>query len=360
MLIHKYKIYSGIFALLLLFSALPTLAFSALTEKQTYRILNSLLADNYDVSFEAEELLIAFSDDGAPEINRYKIGRLMPSKRRRDTYRLDGSIKEIMVQDEDMQIVSYPDKKIVVRSSRKPNSKTKAISAELVSLVRQNYHIRSTGKEMVSGRSAIVVLVSPKEKGSRPSFRAWIDHDTGLPLKTETYTISGALSFLSTLSSIVINPSFPQDYFVIMVPHGTKAYEQPSSDSDDINGAGKNEKRPVTLTLKGGYLLKKTGLDERGNPQSIYHDGLNSISVFSEDWNDDLSRHMEKEAKDSKTILNKVKKGSFEGFLCSRKRDNILSFISGSHRYILVGEVSKKGLIDIAIDLKAELGKNEN
>lgn len=360
MLIHKYKIYSAIVVLLLFFAALPTLSFAALSEKQTYRILNSLLTDNYEVSFEAEELLIAFSEGGAPTINRYKIGRLMPSKRRRDTYRLDGTVEEIMVQDEYLQIVSYPEKKIVVRSRHNHNAKTKAISTELVSLVQLNYHIRSTGKEVASGRSAVAVLISPKEKGTRPSFKAWIDHETGLPLKTETYTIDGTLSFLSTLSDVVINPSFPQDYFVIMVPPGTKAYEQPSTDSDDMNQAGENEKLLVPSALKGGYLLKKTGLNERGNPQSIYHDGLNSISIFSEDWNDDLSKHMEKEAKSSKTTLKKVSKGSFEGFLCSRNKDNILSFISGSHRYILVGEVAKKALVDIAIDLKAELGKNEN
>ncbi len=360
MLIHKYKIYPAIVVLLLFFAALPTLSFAALSEKQTYRILNSLLTDNYEVSFEAEELLIAFSEGGPPKINRYKIGRLIPSKRRRDTYRLDGTVEEIMVQDEYLQIVSYPEKKMVVRSPRNPNAKTKAISTELVSLVQRNYHIISTGKEMVSGRSAVVVEINPKEKGTRPFYKAWIDHETGLPLKTETYTIKGALSFLSTLSDVVINPSFPQDYFVIMVPSGTKAYEQPSTDSGDINGVAENERMLVSRALEGGYLLKKTGLDERGNIQSIYHDGLNSISVFSEDWNDDLSRHMEKEAKGSQTILDKVKKGNFEGFICSRKRDNILSFISGSHRYILVGEVSKEGLIDIAIDLKAELGKSEN
>jgi len=360
MLINKYKIYPAIVALLLFFASLPAISFAALSEKQAYSILNSLLRDNYEVSFLAEELLIAFSEGGAPKINRYKIGRLMPSKRRRDTYRLDGTVEEIMVQDEFLQIVSYPDRKMVVRSRRNPNTRTEAISSELVSLVRKNYHIRSRGKETVSGRGAVVVEISPKEKGTRPSFKAWIDHETGLPLKTETYTIDGALSFLSTLSDVVINPSFPQDYFVIMVPQGTKAYEQPSADSDDVSGASENEKLRVPRALDGGYLLKKTGLDERGNIQSIYHDGLNSISVFSEDWNDDLSRHMEKEAESSKTKLNKVKKGRFEGFFCSRNRDNILSFISGSHRYILVGEVSKKGLVDIAIDLKAELGKNEN
>lgn len=360
MLIHKYKIYPTIIALLLFFASLPALSFAALSEKQTYRILNSLLTDNYEVSFEAEEVLIAFSEGGAPKISRYKIGRLMPSKRRRDTYRLDGTVEEIMVQDEDMQIVSYPDKKMVVRSRRNPNDKTKVISTELVSLVLQNYHISLADKEMISGRSAVVVKISPKVKGTRPYFKAWIDHETGLPLKTETYTIEGALSFLSTLSDVVINPSFPQDYFVIMVPHGTKAYEQPYTDSDDVSETDGNETLHVPRALEGGYLLKKTGLDERGNAQSIYHDGLNSISVFSEDWNDDLSRHMEKKAKTSQATLNKVKKGSFEGFLCNRNRDNILSFISGSHRYILVGEVSKKGLIDIAIALKAELGKNEN
>lgn len=360
MLRHKYKIYPGALALFLFFTALPSISFAALSEKQTYRILNSLLSDNYEVSFEAEELLIAFSEGGAPEINRYRIGRLMPSKRRRDTYRIDGTVEEIMVQDENMQIVSYPDRKMVIRGRLKPDKKNDAINADLVSLVRQNYQIISTGKEIVSGRSAIAVEISPREKGTRPSFRAWIDHETGLPLKTETYSINGAMSFLSTLSGIVINPSFPRDYFVIMVPPGTKAYEQSSAGSDEIKVAGVSEKLYMPKELQGGYRLKKSGPDERGNIQSIYYDGLNSISVFSEDWNDDLSRHMEKEAENRQTKLTKVNKGGFEGFFCSRNRDRILSFISGNHRYILVGEVSKKSLVDIAVGLKGALGKNEN
>jgi outer membrane lipoprotein-sorting protein len=355
MLIHKYKIYSGIIALLLLFAALPTFSFAALNEKQTYRILNSLLADSYEVSFEAEELLIAFSDDGAPQIKRYKIGRLIPNKMRRDTYRIDGSIEEIMVQDEDMQIVSYPDKKMVVRSLRNADTKTKAISSELVSLVGENYNIKSSGKEMVSGRSALVVAISPKEKGTRPSFRVWIDHETSLPLKIETYAIDGTLSFLSTLSGVVINPSFPQDYFVIMVPHGTKAFESQAATSENISNSTKKPSARKSRPLKGGYYLKEAGLSDSGHMQSIYHDGINSISVFSEDLSAVDSVRVKKNAKNSKGILNNVKQGSFEGFFCSRNRNNILSFISGNHRYIVVGEVSKKGLIDIAIDLKSEI-----
>ena len=359
MLIKEHKIYLGIIALLFLFAALPTLSFGALTEKQAYRILNSLLADNFEVSFEAEELVIAFSDDGAPEINRYKIGRLMPSKRRRDTYRLDGSIKEIMVQDEDMQIVSYPDKKMVIKSRRKPDTKTKAISAKLVALVRQNYHLKSTGKEMVSGRSTIVIAINPKEKGTRPSFRVWIDHETGLPLKTETYSIDGKLSFLSILSGVVINPSFPQDYFVIMVPLGTKAYEPPVASLENVNKSKEKLAPGVSHALKGGYLLKETGLSDSGHIQSIYHDGINSVSVFTKDSNDVISGSTKKGDK-SQVTLNNVKRVGFEGFFCNRGKNNILSFISGSHRHILVGEVSKKGLIDIAIDLKEGLTQNEN
>jgi negative regulator of sigma E activity len=225
--------------------------------------------------------------------------------------------------------------------------------------VKENYNIRSTGKDVISGRSAVVVVIKPREKGTRPSFKIWIDHETGLPLKTETYTIDGSLSFLSTLSGVAINPSFPQDYFVIMVPRGTKAFEPPATLVKNISNPAKKTSAVKILPLKGGYYLKDTSLSESGNLQSIYHDGINSISVFSEDLSTVDSGGM-KSAKRHKGVLNNVKLGSFEGFFCSRNRNNILSFISGSHRYIVVGEVSKKGLIDIAIDLKAEFGKNEN
>ena len=352
MLIKKHKIYTLVIASFFLSALLPSLSFAELSEKQTYKILNSLLANVYDVSFEAEELLITFSDSGAPEINRYKIGRMLPDKMRRETYRLDGSVEELMVQDEDVQIVSYPDKKAVIRSLRIADNKNKAIDNELVSLIRKNYHIKSTGRDTISGRSAIVVVISPKEAGSRPSFRVWIDHETSLPLKTETYSFDGSLSFLSTLSAVVINPSFPSDYFVIMVPHGTKAFEAEAAPSKNSSNPSKKISAGKSHALKGGYFLKETGLSESGNIQSIYHDGINNISLFSEDLS---AADLELTNKNSKGNLNNVKREDFEGFFCSRNRNNILSFISEKQRYILVGEVSKKALIDIAMDLKSEV-----
>jgi outer membrane lipoprotein-sorting protein len=320
-------------------------------------MLGAILGDDFDVSFEAEEVVITFSDAGTPEVSRYKIGRLAPYKMRRDKYRLDGSLEEMMVRDEEIQIVSYPDKKVVVRSQRNTGTEKGALKSELVSLVRKNYDVKPLGREMVEGRRALVIVIAPKEEGTRPSFRVWLDHETGLPLKTETYSIDGTLSFLSALSGVAINPSFPRDYFVIMVPHGTKAFELPVVQAGG-NGRVEEEKPAgMSYALKGGYILKETGVDDKGNRQSIYHDGLNTISVFSEDWNDALSRRMEKEAGRPKAILSKVRRGDFEGFYCSRNRNNILSFISGGHRYILVGEVSKKGLVDIAIDLRKEMDK---
>ena len=74
-----------------------------------------------------------------------------------------------------------------------------------------------------------------------------------------------------------------------MVPHGTTAYEQPPAVTKTPDERKILKKLPY-FELGGGYELKDRLVDEKGNLQLIYHDGLNMISLFSEDWTKEIGR----------------------------------------------------------------------
>jgi len=314
-------------------------------------LIENLLSGDYSVSFEAEEV-VALLSDSETRISRYKIGRLLPDKMRKEKYRIDGTLEEIMVHDRDMQIISYPEKKIVTRRPRSDKALSNVQDKSILALLKKNYNIELTGDSVVAGRSSFALNITPKDKGSRPSLKVWMDHKTGMPLRTETYGPDGFLSFFSYISKITVNPAFSRDYFVILVPNGTAAYEeQPETDAAAVQ-LPEISKSKILPSLSGGYVLKEKRVDEKGNFQLVYHDGLNSLSVFSEDWDDNREDHFEMLARKGDKMVERVKKKSFEGYFCSRGSENILSFISDKHRYTVVGDVSREGLINISLDLQ--------
>jgi len=338
------------FFLLFILIYYPSLCGASLSSDQVDSLLGNLLRGDYYVSFEAEEVTIQFSH-GEPLISRFKLGKLKPHKMRRERYALDGSIEEIMVHDDELQIISYPKKNIVVRTSRSRTGNDSEEYKRLIDLVKKNYDIKLVGNSIVSSRASIIISITPREEASRPSYKVWLDHETSMPLKTETYSIDGTLVFLSTLSNILINPSFQQDYFVIMVPRGTTAYEQsqPELNSPDED---KTLGQLSYYYLSGGYELKERLFDEKGNLQLIYHDGLNVISLFSEDWNEDKMAFLKKMEESPGDVVERIKRNDFEGYYCNRGSENILNFIWDKHRYVIVGEVAKNGLVDLAIEFK--------
>lgn len=354
-------VYSRSFFISLLFLffpfSSPCFSETSLSQNQLDKLLGNLLRGDYYVSYEAEEVTIQFSH-GEPLINRYKVGKLKPFKMRREKYAIDGSVEEIMVHDDELQIVSYPKKNIVIRSPRRKTGMEAEDNREQIDLVKKNYRIILAGETVISSRASVIMSIAPREAGSRPSYKVWIDHETSMPLKTETYSIDGSLSFLSTLSNITINPSFRQDYFVIMVPRNTVAYEQPQPETN-FPGEKKKLKKFSYYNLGGGYVLKERLLDEAGNLQLIYHDGINIISLFSEDWPDERAEFLKKMDESPGGMVERINRKGFKGYYCDRGGENVMSFIYDKHRYVIVGEVSKEGLVDLAMEFKKRKLANE-
>lgn len=324
----------------------PQLSFSS-TDEYVDSVLEALLSEGRSVSYVTEEVVIFFSDSEAPKVQRYKTGVLKPFKMRRESYGIDGSVQEVMVHDSEMQIVYYPSEKIVVRSPREKIKDSRLVK-DAAMLVKANYNVNIEGEARLSGRKVSVVSIMPKDRGTRPGFKVWMDQEYLLPLKTETYDLEGDISYQNTYRNLAINPSFKQGYFVIMVPPGTSAYESSShfSGSVEIDEVqGKNH-------LPGGYVIKEVLQAEDGHFQIIYHDGLNSISVFSENWTEAENPGAGKMLSRSEAMAERVSVDGLDAIFCKRGTDRLMRFVSEGHKYTVVGEVSKEGLVEISLDLK--------
>lgn len=345
----RVKIASSVFLFAFLFAPVSVPAFSKGGDVDAF--LENLLRDDYHISYETQEVAIFFSK-GEPDVYRYKVGVLRPDKMRREKYSIHGTVEEVMTHDGELQIIYNPSKRVVIRGPAVKEKRSDESIRELISLIKKNYNIKFLGNAVISGRNSLAFSIEPRRQGTRPGFRVWVDHETALPLKTEIYSVNGEMSYLSTLSHIVINPSFPQDYFVIMVPHGTMAYEvSVPSNSPSISKIAR-VKKGYPERIPGGYVLKEEREDKKGQIQLIYHDGLNSISIFSYEWDQKKMGNIGKIKEGKGNALEKIAFNGFEGYFCRRDNENLMSFISGRRRYTVVGKASKEGLIEIAVELK--------
>lgn len=364
-----YKIPALIFTVLLAQLLITSSLYSATETINLETVLENLLSDEYSVSFEAEELEIFFSTS-EPHITRYKTGKLKPYNMRREKYRIDGKVEEIIVQDKETQIIAYPEKGLVVRSFRENIFNSVEYFAEIISLIKQNYEFNVLGETFLSGRPVSIILIKSKDEGSRPSFKLWLDHEMKIPIKSETFNMDGSLLFLSSFSKITVNPSFPLDYFYVMVPSGTVAYDEINQKSISMPVSYKGKDRGTVNdlhgdslpedSLPGGYRLKDKWVDDSGNVQLLYHDGLNNISVFREDRDDKKVEYQENLHKACGPSKETVKEDGFVGVFCTRGTENIMTFILNKHRYIVVGRISKKGLTDIGEEFNRRINENDN
>ncbi|MBE9536229.1 MAG: hypothetical protein IMF07_03530, partial [Proteobacteria bacterium] len=84
----------------------------------------------------------------------------------------------------------------------------------------------------------------------------------------------------------------------------------------------------------------------------IYHDGLNSISVFIEDWNEAENLSAGKMFSRSGAMLERINFKGLDAIFCKRGSKRLVRFISEGHKYTVVGEASREGLIEISLDIK--------
>ena len=170
------------------------------------------------------------------------------------------------------------------------------VAAERFALMLENYKAHWEGQETISGRTVEVVRLSPLHpvEGARgPARKLWIDAETGLTLRQQSYNYMMMKVMESVLSEVDFSPRITPNTFVTAQSLRVAAQTKPWLAHD----AGNNHERvaklaelypPEVKSPPPGFQFDSVGTHRcqvcTGScyaTLSRYTDGLNTLTVFA-------------------------------------------------------------------------------
>ena len=212
-------------------------------------------------------------------------------------------------------------------------------------LARKNYTIEKVGLSKVDARPVVRIHLQSRFSG-RPRQEIWIDPEVGLSLRSEFYGKSGNLSSMETFSDVEINPNFSDTVLQLNLPREIRRAEVVVYPQPDLAAAAASFGHQVYLPdfLPEGFVLRGIVLNRIGNLsrlQFIYSDGITGLSVFEERY------RPEPESALRPRFLPE------DGFLSvSQGLTNLLAFLKGEMKMVVVGELEKEEIHRVAESLK--------
>ena len=238
----------------------------------------SIAADSLDYSGE-----FVYVKDG--KISSMKINHISASDTsgsQQKLMSLDGSMREIILQDDEVSCV-LPDEGMGLREKRQSTQPFKFNISDRVEDIEQYYALRLTGDSRVAGRDCKLLDVTPKDQ-YRYGYTLCIDAENSLLLKSELSSSEGRLL---------------ESYMFVNIKFGSTKLSQLASDtpptqltwmddgemSHDLMQGGDGVQKWRVANNKSGFELKQ--YIERVSPvmqANITHlvlgDGLANVSVF--------------------------------------------------------------------------------
>jgi negative regulator of sigma E activity len=171
------------------------------------------------------------------------------------------------------------------------------MAAQRFTLMTKNYGARVLKADKVGERDCQVVEVrrlKPLPGARGPAKHLWIDTDTGLTLRTDSFNYAGNLVMRSTLSKIEWKPQDSSQHFISPEKMHEVAGKRPwmaeemGQDRDKV-AAATGIVPPQPAKLPDGFVLDSVGmhrLDENDptvKPAALsrFSDGMNVLTVFA-------------------------------------------------------------------------------
>jgi outer membrane lipoprotein-sorting protein len=150
----------------------------------------------------------------------------------------------------------------------------------------ESYDVRAVAVGIVAGRPSRVLEFLPREAGSRPRRRVWVDVQSGLILRTEVYDTESRLSWLSVFEELEYRPRLDPETFTMRVPPGTRLVEAGPDPCLEPAAAEAAAGLPVPLPayLPAGFArqcIRAHRKREYGEIQVVFGDGLSLLSLFA-------------------------------------------------------------------------------
>lgn len=193
---------------------------------------------------------------------------------------------------EDSRVLVFLPRLRVVRTERHSLAQAfpNLVHADGGSLAAGFYTVRELGEDRVAGLETDVILFKPRDN-LRYAFRVWSEKQTGLMLKSQILDGSGRVMEQAAFSAIDLNP--PGDvvaaHLVMPSMDGMKQ-EKVTRDQVDPASEGWSLKGTVAGFEPQGFY-KKSVAGSRSVVQWVFSDGLSTVSLFMEPYDEMRKAH---------------------------------------------------------------------
>jgi len=200
---------------------------------------------------------------------------------------LDNAQREFFRHNDAVRCL-IPDRKTVLIEPKRQARFPALLMSDPVEFSRHYDMRRSEDRGRVAGRSCVKLDIVPKDD-LRPQFRLCADEQTGLLLKAQVLEASGRVSQQVAFTQVQIGQSIDDSVFV--PPWNTDDWKVINREhiAIDLNSMG--WQYAVPSGYKVSQQARRVFQDGREVDQIILTDGLASISIFIEPYQENLSQH---------------------------------------------------------------------
>ncbi len=216
--------------------------------------------------------------------------------------------------------------------------------------VEKNYAVQIGAGTSVAGHAAHILTMSSKHAGTLVE-RLWIDDQTDLILRRETYHADGTIASKASFDNVRAVKTLPKELFDLSIPAGmtlvpgatyaTKA----ASDVAATSSLTFTVVRPKYLPEGFSLAHESVGVhDDVQTLQLVYDDGLRDFSLF-----ENATGRM---PKFENGLPHPISVGDDDGFYAAIGGETIVTWDSGGLNLTLVGDLPAKELGEIGASLK--------
>lgn len=306
-------------------------------EREITSILRQMNIDGVKAKYSGTKVTFDLSS-AVPKVNSFRIIYQSPLRQRKEYITQD----RIVVNDGKYLWEYIPSQQSVLR--RVLSETHHQLAERNMVLIRDNYVTELEGEYLIAGRKSYVIKLCPRESGSRPSRRIWVDSEKGVPLRTEIYGINNKLALLSSFVNIEFDTKFKKNDFILKVPSKTSVRILKDYKCPNIVRAQKVVDFKVNSPkyLPSGFVLTSINAKSKSHYNEVqlqFFDGLCSLSIFE-------STHINFDYGSPNAV--KIALNDKEGVFQDLGLLKIVNWKAGGLYFTLIGELSKEEMIKIA------------
>jgi len=241
--------------------------------------IEGLLPSPTEIPYRGRKVVIDFVP-GGPRVTSLSVLCQPDGRERRESR----ATHDILIFDGTSSWQYLPEKGIVLkRPSRGEGGEV--LRPEQVRRALASYEVRREPGATIAGRRSRALEFTPRQGGSRPRRRVWVDVETGLILRAEVYGTDSRLARLSVFEDLEYRPAFDAALFTMRVPAGVRVVEAGAEPCLEPEEAGHVAGLPVSLPayLPEGFARQCIRARRRqtyGEVQVVFGDGLSLLSLF--------------------------------------------------------------------------------